>query len=65
MLNSNQFDPKSFASCSLPAEESFKKCDCSDFEKGGFDMKVEQSKDDDIMARKVKMCRNIIIWWND
>ena len=48
VLDSNQFDPKSFASCNLSDEESFEKCVCSDFRKGGFDMKVEQSKDDDI-----------------
>ena len=48
VLDSNQFDRKSFASCNLPDEESFEKCDCSDFRKGGFDMKVEQIKDDDI-----------------
>ena len=48
VLDSNQFDPKSFASCNLSDEESFEKCDCSDFGKGGFDMKVEQSKDYDI-----------------
>ena len=48
VLDSNQFDRKSFASCKLPDEESFEKCDCSDFRKGGFDMKVEQIKDDDI-----------------
>ena len=49
VLDSNQIDPKSFASCFLPIEESFEKCDCSDFRKGGFDMKVEQSKDDDLL----------------
>ena len=48
VFDSNQFDPKSFASCNLSDEELFEKCDCSDFRKGGFDMKVEQSKDDDI-----------------
>ena len=48
VLDSNQFDPKSFASCNLSDEELFEKCDCSDFRKGAFDMKVEQSKDDDI-----------------
>ena len=48
-LDSSQFDPKSFASCSLPDEVSFEKCDCSDFDKIGFDMKVEQSKDDDLL----------------
>ena len=49
VLDSNQFDPKSFASCNLPDEESFEKCDCSDFRKSGFDMKFEQSKDDDLL----------------
>ena len=48
VLDSNQFDSKSFANCSLPDEESFEKCYCSDFDKIGFDMKVEQSKDDDL-----------------
>ena len=33
VLDSNQFEPKSFASCNLPDEESFEKCDCSDFRK--------------------------------
>ena len=33
VLDSNQFDPKSFASCNLPDEGSIEKCDCSDFEK--------------------------------
>ena len=46
MLNSNQFDPKSLAICNLSDVASFEKCDCSDFRKGGFDMKIEQSKDD-------------------
>ena len=40
VLDSTQFEPKSFASCDLPNVESFEKCDCSDFRKGGFDMKV-------------------------
>ena len=48
VIDSNQFDPKTFASCDLPNDESFEKCDCSDFEKGGFDMKVEQTRDDEI-----------------
>ena len=25
----------------LPNDDSFEECDCSDFRKGGFDMKVE------------------------
>ena len=49
VLDSNQFDPKYFASCNLPDEESFEKCGCSDFRKGSFDMKIEQSKDDDLL----------------
>ena len=39
---------QSFTSCDLPNDKSFEKCDCSDFRKGGFDMKVEQTRDDDI-----------------
>ena len=48
VLDSNQFDPKTFASCDLPNDKSFEKCDCSDLVKGGFDMTVEQSRDDSI-----------------
>ena len=48
VLDSTQFEPKSFASCDLPNDESFEKCDCSDFRKGDFDMKCEQTRDDDI-----------------
>ena len=48
VIDSYQFDPKTFASCDLPNDESFEECDCSDFEKGGFDMKVEQTRDDEI-----------------
>ena len=33
VLDSNQFDPKTFASCELPTHDSFEKCDCSDFKK--------------------------------
>ena len=47
-LDSTQFDPKAFVSCDLPNDESFEKCDCSDFRNNGFDMKIEQSRDDDI-----------------
>ena len=47
-MDSSKFDPKSFANYNLSDEESFEKGDCSDFRKGGFDKKVEQSKDDDI-----------------
>ena len=48
ILDSTQFEPKSFSSCDLPNDESFEKSDCSDFRKGGFDMKYEQTRDDDI-----------------
>ena len=50
MLDSNQFDPKSFESCSFINEDSFGKCDCSDFRKGGFDMKGEQNKADNLRS---------------
>ena len=33
VLDSNQFDPKTFASCELPMNDSLEKCDCSDFRK--------------------------------
>ena len=49
VLDSNQFNRKSFASCNLPDEESSEKCDCSDFRKCAFDMKVEHSKNDDLL----------------
>ena len=48
IIDSNQFDPKPFASCELPNDDSFEKCDCSDFSKVGFNMKIEQTRDDDI-----------------
>ena len=48
VLDSTQFEPKSFASCDMPNDESFEKCDYSDFRKGGFDLKDEQTGDDDI-----------------
>ena len=48
IIDSNQFDPKTFASCELPNDDSFGKCDCSDFTKVGFNMKIEQTRDDDI-----------------
>ena len=48
VIDSNQFDPKTFASCELPTNDSFEKCDCSDFSTVGFDMKIEQTRDDDI-----------------
>ena len=49
VIDSNQFDPKTFVSCELPINDSFEKCDCSDFSKVGFDMKIEQTWDDDIL----------------
>ena len=48
ILDSTQFEPKSFASCDLPNDEAFEKYDCSDFRKGGFGMKCEQTRADDI-----------------
>ena len=48
VIDSNQFDPKSFASCDLPNDSSFEKCDLSVFTKAGFNMEVEQTRDDDI-----------------
>ena len=47
-LDSTQFESKSFPSCYLPNNASFEKCDCSGFSKGGFDMKVEHTRDHDI-----------------
>ena len=38
VIDSNQFDPESFASCTLPNDDTLEKCDCSDFEKNVFDM---------------------------
>ena len=40
VIDSNQFDPKTFASCELPTNDLFEKCDCSDFSKVGFDMTI-------------------------
>ena len=48
VIDSNQFDPSTFASCDLQNDESLGKCNCLDFQKGGLDMKVEQIKDDNI-----------------
>ena len=48
VLDSSQFEPKTFASCDLPYADSFEKCDCSDFRKSGFDMTVEQTRDEDV-----------------
>ena len=35
VLDSIKLEPKPFASCDLQNNESFEKCDCSDFRKGG------------------------------
>ena len=48
VIDSNQFEPRTFASCEIPNEESFEKCDCSDFIKVGLDIKLEQTKDEEI-----------------
>ena len=48
VLDSTHFDPKAFVSCDLPNNESFEKCDCSEFRNNGFDMKIEPTRDDDI-----------------
>ena len=47
VLDSNQFEPRTFASCEVPNEESFEKCDCSDFIKVGLDIKSEQTRDEE------------------
>ena len=52
VLDSNQFKPRTFASCEVPNEESFEKCDCSDFIKVGLDIKLEQNKDEEISEIK-------------
>ena len=33
VIDSNQFDPKSFASCTLPNDDTLEKCDCSDLKR--------------------------------
>ena len=48
VLNSSQFEPKSYASSDLPEKDTFGKSDFSDFTKVGLDMKLEQSRDDEI-----------------
>ena len=48
VLNSSQFEPKSYASCDLPEKDTLEKSDFSDFTKIGLDMKLEQSRDDEI-----------------
>lgn len=58
VLNSNQFEPKAYASCNLPDDESFEKCDLTDFTKNGFDMKLEQTKDDEISEIRSMILNN-------
>ena len=53
VLDSSNFDPKTYASCNLPEKDSMEKCDLSDFK--DFDMSVEQSKDDELMSLKAKI----------
>ena len=48
VLDSNQFEPRTFASCEVRNEESFEKCDCSDFKNVGLDIKLEQTRDEEI-----------------
>ena len=37
VIDSNEFDPSTFARCGLQDDESLEKCDCLDFQKGGLD----------------------------
>ena len=53
VLDSSNFDPKTYASCDLPVKDSIEKCDLSDFKV--FDMSIEQSKDDELMSLKSKI----------
>ena len=39
VLDSNQFEPRTFASSEVPNEESFEKYNCSDFIKVGLGMR--------------------------
>ena len=48
VLDSTNFDPKSYASCELPHEDSLQKPETLDLK--DFDMYNEQSKDDDLMT---------------
>ena len=48
VLDSSNFDPKTYASCELPQTDSLKKPQFSDLKE--FDMYLEQSKDDGLMA---------------
>ena len=53
VLDSSNFDPKTYASFDLPVKDSIEKCDLSDFK--DFDMLIEQSKDDELMSLKSKI----------
>ena len=53
VLDSSNFDPKTYASCNLPEKDSIERCDLSDFK--DFDMSVEQAKDDELMSLKSKI----------
>ena len=48
VLDSTQFEPKSYASCNLEENDNLEKSDLSDFKKLDLDMQLEQLKDDDI-----------------
>ena len=48
VLDSTNFDPKAYASCELPQEDSLQKPETLDLK--DFDMYKEQSKDDDLMT---------------
>ena len=48
VLDSTNFDPKAYASCELPQEDSLQKPEKLDLK--DFDMYTEQSKDDDLMT---------------
>ncbi len=52
VIDSNQFEPKEFASCELPFDDLLTKpVDCLP----GFDMVAEQSKDDELQALKTSI----------
>ena len=55
VLDSSNFDPKAYASCELPQTDSLKKPESSDLK--GFDMYIEQSKDDDLMSLRSQIER--------
>ena len=53
VLDSSNFDPKAYASCQLPENDSLEKVETSEFK--DFDMYVEQSKDDDLTTLRSKI----------